>query len=278
MFFFFLTEVSDNWVEVKNEPLDISEPIELSENEDEFRGFRAVNASVASSSDQHISNMWPYKATSCLITQYKKHRFTKFKNLRELFELISRDMEAHGFSYNAQKCENKWRVLERRYKSVVHRERLKKPSRRMRYSEHWEHKSALDEIFVPPNIPSNTQNDDQSRPSRSESAKRTLPRTYLSRENGRRKSKTASKDTIEQDEEIHPRTLRVMFEKFIFEMNNNFVQAEKSKQKRHNEKMDMREKELEVMEEYLKLKERKFELLRCQLMTAANLCSTNNKK
>lgn len=109
------------------------------------------NVNPISSNNDVPHYLWTSKATSCLINQYKKYRSqvgqsTQIRSLREMFEMISMEMQKYGFYFSPQKCENKWRVLERKYKNLVSRERQKRPGR-MRHYGQWEHKRALDEIF-----------------------------------------------------------------------------------------------------------------------------------
>lgn len=121
------------------------------EHDNHFNSFES-NGTVPSTVDVGALNLWTSKATTCLISQYKKYRSmvgqsTQIRSLREMFEMISLEMQNYGFYFSPRKCENKWRVLERKYKNLIFRERLKKPGR-MRHYGHWEHKRALDEIFT----------------------------------------------------------------------------------------------------------------------------------
>lgn len=52
-------------------------------------------------------------------------------------------------------------------------------------------------------------------------------------------------------------------------MEKHFAVAEKNKEKRHREKMAVRQKELELKRQLVKLKEQKMELQRCQIIAAS---------
>lgn len=273
-------------MEVKVEPLQcyVEE-----EHENGFPGFENASA-IPSSVDVGALNLWTSKATTCLISQYKKYRSmvgqsTQIRSLREMFEMISLEMQNYGFYFSPQKCENKWRVLERKYKNLVFRERAKKPGR-MRHYGQWEHKRALDEIFNEKRRHMYLEESDSAQPP-SGSAK-TLPKSGSDQGSGTPgnredplalSSVSPSAATNGRDDEtlIHKRTLTTIFEKFIDEMGKNFVVAERNKERRHKEKMAVKQKELELQQQLLKLKERKMELQKCQAIAAAQSLHLNMK-
>lgn len=268
------------------------------EHENSFPSFENVGAPVPSSVDVGALNLWTSKATTCLIGQYKKYRSmvgqsTQIRSLREMFEMISLEMQNYGFYFSPQKCENKWRVLERKYKNLVFRERLKKPGR-MRHYGQWEHKRALDEIFNEKKRHVYLEENDGPRPSSESTA--TCPPVAPSPDCPNRgdgtfgnrqhqdplaTSLTSGVAIGERDEEtsVHhqQRTLTTVLERFVEEMGKNFALAERNKERRHREKIVMRQKELELRKQLLKLKEQKMELQKCQLIAAAQNLHLNTK-
>ncbi|XP_014471885.1 PREDICTED: uncharacterized protein LOC106742978 [Dinoponera quadriceps] len=253
----------DGRTEVKVEPT-----LRCYAKEEHENGFS--NFENAIPSDVGTLNLWTSKATTCLISQYKKYRSmvgqsTQIRSLREMFEMISLEMQNNGFYFSPQKCENKWRVLERKYKNLVSRERLKKPGR-MRHYGQWEHKRALDEIFSEKKKRVYLE---ENEPSGSVKYSSAVPKFDRGRQ---QKDPLLSNDaTNERDEEtpVQRRTLTIMFEKFLEEMGKNFALAEKNKEKRHKEEMAVRQKELELKNKLLTLKEQKIELQKCQVIAAA---------
>lgn len=253
------------------------------EHENGFPGFESNNA-IPSSADIGALNLWTSKATACLINQYKRYysmvgQSTQIRSLREMFEMISLEMQKYGFYFSPQKCENKWRVLERKYKNLVFRERLKKPGR-MRHYGQWEHKRALDEIFKekkkhmyleesdfppPPGsarymfiLPKPITNEEPNNASASQQQEDPLAAALPN-------SSTSSKDKV-LDQNA---TLTTLFENFFDEITKHFELAEKNKEKRHKEKMSIRQSELEVQKRLLKLKEQKLELQKSKIIAAA---------
>lgn len=274
-------------MEVKIEP---TQPCYVEEEHGKtFSGFENANA-IPSSVDVGALNLWTSKATSCLINQYKKYhsmvgQSTQIRSLREMFEMISLEMQNYGFYFSPQKCENKWRVLERKYKNLVFRERLKKPGR-MRHYGQWEHKRALDEIFHEKRRHVYLEHHDTNLPSGSTTYSLILPKSNCDENHdlavsGQQQDPlaTSNSTTEERDEAIlnHKTTLTILFDKFIEEMGKNFALVEKNKERRHKEKMAIRQKELEVKKQLLKLKEQKMELQKCQLIAAAQNFRFNMK-
>ncbi|XP_054008001.1 uncharacterized protein LOC128891999 [Hylaeus anthracinus] len=271
----------DAQMEIKVEPT-----MQCYVEEEHENGFPAFdsNGAIPSSADVGALNLWTSKATTCLISQYKKYRSmvgqsTQIRSLREMFEMISLEMQNYGFYFSPQKCENKWRVLERKYKNLVFRERLKKPGR-MRHYGHWEHKRALDEIFNEKKRHMYLEESDL--PLATGSAKYTfiLPKPSSTEEQSTTTDRqqhedplaapTPNSSTNNKTEELDQTgALNVLFEKFFDEMSKNFAIAEKNKEKRHKEEMAMRQNELEIQKSILKLKEQKLELQRCQIIAAA---------
>ncbi|XP_011049965.1 PREDICTED: uncharacterized protein LOC105143365 isoform X2 [Acromyrmex echinatior] len=254
------------------------------EHENSFSNLENAST-IPSSVDVGALNLWTSKATTCLISQYKKYRSlvgqsTQIRSLREMFEMISLEMQNYGFYFSPQKCENKWRVLERKYKNLVFRERLKKPGR-MRHYGQWEHKRALDEIFNEKRHVYLEANELQ--PSSGSTNLLIHPKPGCDQGSDslddRQREDPLAPMTNEKDGETLERKeiLTSLFEKFIEEMAKNFALAEKNKERRHKEKMAVRHKELELKKQLLKLKEQKMELQRCQMIAAAQNLRLNIK-
>lgn len=223
--------------------------------------------------------LWTSEATSCLINQYKKFRFqvgqsTQIKSLREMFEMISTEMNKCGFQFSPQKCDNKWRVLERKYKNLVRRERQKRPGR-MRHYGQWEHKRALDEIFNEKKRYVYMERDEDPQSSRYPLV--VLRRTSNQNSNQQHEDSSATKATTSEKNEMLDlkQTLEMLFENFTEDMEKHFVKAEKNKGKRHKEKMALRQKDLELKKQLVKLKQQKIELQRCQIIAAAEKLGLN---
>lgn len=252
------------------------------EHENGFPGFDS-NGAIPSSADVGALNLWTSKATTCLISQYKKYRSmvgqsTQIRSLREMFEMISLEMQNYGFYFSPQKCENKWRVLERKYKNLVFRERLKKPGR-MRHYGHWEHKKALDEIFNEKKSHMYLEESDLPLPTGSAKYTFILPKP-MTEEQSKTTERQQQEDPLaaptpnssmnnKNEESDQKGALAVIFEKFFDAMSKNFAIVEKNKEKRHREEMAMRQNELEIQKRLLKLKEQKLDLQKCQIIAAA---------
>ncbi|EFN83225.1 uncharacterized protein LOC105184425 [Harpegnathos saltator] len=278
----------DVYTEVKVEPPTLRYAEE--EQEKSFTHFENTNA-VPTCVNVATWNLWTSKATSCLINRYKKYRLmvgqsTQIRSLREMFEMISLEMQNYGFYFSPQKCENKWRVLERKYKNLVFRERLKKPGR-MRHYGQWEHKRAMDEIFNEISTEKKKyayleENGPQSA-SRSVTYSPNMPKLSRDQDSDRQQedplapSLTSHDATINERNNETPvqRTLTVMFEKFFEELKRNFALAEQNKERRHKEKIAVRQKELELKNKLLKLKEQKMEVQKCQIIAAAQNFALN---
>ncbi|EGI68399.1 PREDICTED: uncharacterized protein LOC105143365 isoform X1 [Acromyrmex echinatior] len=272
----------DSHMEIKVEPT-LQCYVE-EEHENSFSNLENAST-IPSSVDVGALNLWTSKATTCLISQYKKYRSlvgqsTQIRSLREMFEMISLEMQNYGFYFSPQKCENKWRVLERKYKNLVFRERLKKPGR-MRHYGQWEHKRALDEIFNEKRHVYLEANELQ--PSSGSTNLLIHPKPGCDQGSDslddRQREDPLAPMTNEKDGETLERKeiLTSLFEKFIEEMAKNFALAEKNKERRHKEKMAVRHKELELKKQLLKLKEQKMELQRCQMIAAAQNLRLNIK-
>ncbi|XP_015601945.1 uncharacterized protein LOC107270961 isoform X2 [Cephus cinctus] len=269
----------DTQMEIKVEPSLLCYAEE--DNENGFAGFKN-SGRIPSTADVGALNLWTSKATTCLIAQYKKYRSmvgqtTQIRSLREMFEMISVEMRNYGFYFSPQKCENKWRVLERKYKNLVFRERLKKPGR-MRHYGHWEHKRALDEIFSEKSRHVYLEENDFPDPADSAKYAIILPKSAdqsnpasNQHTNDPLTSIASNTSTVKRsgDELDQHGTLPLLFEKFLEEIEKNFATAERNKERRHKEKMMMRQNELEVQRKLLKLKEQKIELQKCQIVAAA---------
>lgn len=197
-----------------------------------------------------------------------------------MFEMISLEMQNYGFYFSPQKCENKWRVLERKYKNLVFRERLKKPGR-MRHYGQWEHKRALDEIFNEKKRHVYLEANESQPPSGSMKYPLILPKSGCDQgsESLGDRQREDSLATNEKDGNTldYKQILTMLFEKFVEEMGKNFALVEKNKERRHKEKMALRHKELELKKQLLKLKEQKMELQKCQMIAAAQNLRLNMK-
>ncbi|XP_066588378.1 uncharacterized protein [Prorops nasuta] len=244
----------------------------------------SINVSSAPSNGEGGNfSLWTSKATTCLIQQYKKYRSmvgqtTQIRSLREMFEMISLEMQNRGFFFSPQKCENKWRVLERKYKNLMHRERLKKPGR-MRHYGHWEHKRAMDEIFnekkkqeylnevdlpVPSgpsryslNLRRNTNENSLNNTSTGLQQSHPIPPREVSPVERNEKTSENNKELIE------------VFQTFLNEFQKKFAESEQNKERRHKEKMAIRQNELEIKKRLLTIEEEKIELQKRQILAAA---------
>lgn len=235
---------------------------------------------IPSTNDVGALNLWTSKATSCLIAQYKKYRTAvgetiKIRSLREMFEMISFEMQKYGFYFSAQKCENKWRVLERKYKNLVFRERLKKPGR-MRHYGHWEHRRALDEIFNEKKR--HMYLDESDFPPPSGSAKIAMldkaaeaGNSNLSENSTNNITNSASYEILQNqtaESENQVSAVKSLLQQFLEDMKQQFAMIEKNNERRHKEEMMIRQTELEVQKRILKLKEQKLELKKSQIIAA----------
>ncbi|XP_011634627.1 LOW QUALITY PROTEIN: uncharacterized protein LOC105425514 [Pogonomyrmex barbatus] len=271
----------DGHMEVKVEP-----NLQCYVEEEHESGFSSLeNASaIPSSVDVGALNLWTSKATTCLIRQYKKYRSmvgqsTQIRSLREMFEMISLEMQNYGFYFSPQKCENKWRVLERKYKNIVSRERQKKPGR-MRHYGQWEHKPALDEIFNETRHMYLETNEPQP-PCGSAKYPLILPKSDCDQGGnspGDRQREDSLASTInKKDNDTFNHQRFLSFDKFIEEIGKYYALAEKNKERRHEEKMAAKHKELELQKQLLKLKEQKMELQKCQMIAAVQNLRLNMK-
>ncbi|KOC66011.1 hypothetical protein WH47_12810 [Habropoda laboriosa] len=252
------------------------------EHENGFSSFEN-NSAIPSTADVGALNLWTSKATACLINQYKKYhamvgQSTQLRSLREMFEMISLEMQKYGFYFSPQKCENKWRVLDRKYKNLVFRERLKKPGR-MRHYGQWEHKRALDEIFNEKRKHVYLEECDFPPPPGSAKYMFILPKPASEELNSvieglqqedplaapkPNLSSNSKNEMLEQKE-----ALTALFDKFFDEMTKHFATAEENRERRHKEKMALRQSELEIQRKVLKLKEQKLELQKRQIIASA---------
>lgn len=230
-------------------------------------------ATLPPPADVGTMNLWTSKATTCLITQYKKYHMmvgqsTQIRNLREMFEMISIEMQKCGFFFSPQKCENKWRVLERKYRNLVFREILKKPGR-MRHYGHWEHKRALDEIFKDKKRHMYLEESDVSKYAHVlQKPEEQSNSAYNPAEDGSCNSIPMFNNIGKKSEE-NERALVTVLEKYLEEIKRNFALAERNNERRHKEEMAIRQRELEVQQKLAKLKEQKMELQKCQMIAAA---------
>ncbi|XP_033215406.1 uncharacterized protein LOC117171875 isoform X2 [Belonocnema kinseyi] len=280
----------DSETYIKIEPKVYEE--EVSENG--FVGFDNTATRIPSTTDIGALNLWTTKATSCLIAQYKKYKAhvgqtTKMRSLREMFEMISFEMQKYGFYFSAQKCENKWRVLERKYKNLVFREKLKKPGR-MRHYGHWEHRRALDEIFDEQK--QHMYLDESDFPPPSGSAKIAAMMMPQLTQNGNIANNGTSTQSSIGNNNSHPESnnayskrtenladqsgiIKTFLANFVDEMTKNFALAERNNERRHQEDLAMRQSELEVQKKILRMKEKKLELQKINMMAAAQNLGLN---
>ena len=252
-------------------------------------------------------NLWTSKATSCLINQYRKYRSmvgqaTQFRSLRDMFETISVEMIKQGYYFSAQKCENKWRVLERKYKNLVIREMQKKPGRIKHYG-HWEHKRALDEIFhekrksvylkecdFPPASQNSTKyalilpksttesNNDQVVNETMEKLKKSIEKLSNANVTETSIDSLVTQSTMQptQSEAALPKeSTNINFEKFLAEIKKLFDDSERNKQRRHLELMAVRRSELQVQQKLLKIKEQKLEFEKRKILALAQSVQLN---
>lgn len=256
--------------------------------ENGFSNFENTNL-MPSNVDVSTLNLWTSKATACLINQYKKYRSmvgqsTQIRSLREMFEMISLEMQNYGFYFSPQKCENKWRVLERKYKNLMSRERLKKPGRMRDYGQ-WEHRRALDEIFNEKRKHMYLEENDSPSACGSAECSSVTSESGCERGSSRQQEDplasllTFNAATNGKDEQtpVQQRILTAVFEKFFEKMLKNFALAEENREKRHKEMMAVRQKELELKSKLVKLKEQKMELQRHQMIAAAHHLTLNTK-
>ncbi|XP_043491895.1 uncharacterized protein LOC122517521 [Polistes fuscatus] len=275
--------IDGNEMEIKLEPT-VQCYVE-EEHENSLSSIEGNGTIPSTTVDVGALNLWTSKATTCLISQYKKYRSMvgqsmQIRSLREMFEMISLEMQNYGFYFSPQKCENKWRVLERKYKNLIFRERLKKPGR-MRHYGHWEHKRALDEIFNEKERHVYLEEKDFPSPTGTIKYSMIVSRTTSEQTTSSSNSNnnqhcdplaTLVSNTVPEKQSEHLEckiTLTTLFQRFLDEMEKNFALAERNKERRHKEEMTMRQNELEIKRRLLKLKEQKIELQKCQMIAAA---------
>jgi hypothetical protein len=283
-------------VEIKIEYPEIHVDEEIKNNFSVFDNQKKTQ-SLPMVSDPNY-NLWTSKATACLISQYKKFRSmvgqtTQFRSLRDMFETISVEMEKHGYYFSPQKCENKWRVLERKYRNLVLREMMKNPGR-MKHYGHWEHKRALDEIFSEKRKSVYLQESEYPPVSGSTKYALILPKPVSDQNN-----KKTINETVQKMKKIAEKTSQLInsdlnedplamasisssrnketlkepiipyLENILIEIKSRFDTAEKNKERRHLEKMAIRKSELKVQEKLLKIKEQKLELQKKKIIAMA---------
>lgn len=287
-----ITDETDE-VEIKIEYPDVELDEDAAEIEDypQAENTRKVPLQIMMNHPHY--NLWTSKATACLISQYKKYRHmvgqsTRFRSLRDMFETISVDMQKYGFYFSPQKCENKWRVLERKYKNLVIREMIKKPGR-MKHYGHWEHKRALDEIFNEnrknvylkeseyPTITSSTKYAiilpeaaaKSATTAQAEAQKQKSPQKNEAPADPLVISQSLLPTDIQLSEESLE-ALKIANTEFLNELKDVLVTAEENKERRHAEKMAMRQNELDVQKRLLKIKEQKIELKKREIIAMSN--------
>lgn len=247
-------------------------------------GFENANT-TPSNVDADASDKWTSKATTCLISKYKKFRSVNgIKSFREMFERISLEMQKDGFCFSSQRCVNKWQVLERKYKSIISREHGKNPGKRRIYGQ-WEHRRVLDEIFNEERKHARLEENDDPQPSNgsvkvspnSVCDPDSIPGNHEDPLPPLHEPSNAAINERGEETMIHRQTLTTIFEKFSEEMRKNFALAERNKERRHKEKMAVRREELELKKQFLKLKEQKMKLQKCQAIAAAQSFDLNMK-
>lgn len=206
-----------------------------------------------------VSYLWTHEATACLIEQYRKFRAlvgqtTRIRSLREMFEIISAEMRKRNFFFSSQKCENKWRVLERKYKQLVYREMLKKPGR-IKDFYNWKHKEAMDDIFK-----NNLQ--------QSSFDPKILEVAAASAAKGTEQNHTTDSRKLGENAE-EEESLAEILKDGLEEIKKRLDEAELNKERRHRDKMALRKSELDIQKKLLSLKAKKLEIERTKILAMA---------
>lgn len=105
----------------------------------------STSTAITDKSNENLH--WTRDHTLILIDCYKMFRDKvggmKMKSLKKMWEVIAAYIqEKYNIKYNAQHCENRWRVLERNYKKYI--ENNSKTGRGRRY---FEFSKEMDDIF-----------------------------------------------------------------------------------------------------------------------------------
>lgn len=259
-----MTGMAETEIEIKQEPLAQN----CGEEKNEMELTRFDNNSSMQQSPTNMKSLpsWTSHATACLIKQYKNFycivgQTTRLRTRIEMFEIISRELAKHGYFFSPQKCENKWKVLERKYKNLVHRERLKKPGRIKDYG-HWEHKRALDEIFDETRKQICSEENDFAVPGASVKfiAQQPVAETNRIVTGDQVAEPLPSSPANSEKSRESPATLETL----LVAINDNFARSEVNKERRHKEKMALKQAELEIRRKMLRLKEQKIESCKCQ--------------
>lgn len=238
------------------------------ERENGYMNFEDVVTPPAAPVDYNNQFLWTSKATNSLISHYKKYRSmvgqtTQIRSLRDMFEMISLEMQNSGYHFSPQKCENKWRVLERKYKNLLLRERLKKPGK-IKHYRHWEHKKALDEIFNEGNRL--TESNDNESPSAGDirnTIESSVSMDNQSKDKGPCVTNNCSQVNFNEDNHNG-------FRKLLVQFNKNLEIAELNKERRHKEKMSLRREEIEIQKRFVQLKEQQLEMQKAQMFGGAH--------
>ncbi|XP_014214351.1 uncharacterized protein LOC106643650 [Copidosoma floridanum] len=253
----FLTSIAMSTAEVSehasnsNDETDIEIKMEVPERCEEeftFQSVKGIQPQVII--HDPTFGIWTSEAESCLIKLYKKYKpmigqHTRFKSFRDMFDTISAEMKKYGFFFSPQKCENKWRVMERKYKTLALREKLKKPGRIKHYGR-WQHKKVFDEIYSEENKNIYLEKDAATEQSLNVSA----PKVdaffdSMPTENGQ----TSLTDIV-----------KTQTNAILSEVRKIFNDAENNRERRHLEQMILFKNLLNVQERLLKIEEQKLTL------------------
>ncbi|XP_043276308.1 uncharacterized protein [Venturia canescens] len=240
-------------IEIKVEP-SLQNYVE--ENDMDFPGYDKSPSTQANINME--SSSWTSHATTCLINQYKRFhsmvgQTARLRSRREMYEIISLEMQKHGYAFSPQKCENKWKVLERKYKNLIFRERLKKPGRIKHYG-HWEHRRALDEIFHETRSQFYLDEKDSPVPS---SAIRLVQQPVTETDLKTKENEVDTALTSNPAETPKSRDPFAIFQTLLIAMNKNIAIAEANSERRHRERMVLKQAKLEIQRKMLELKEQK---------------------
>uniref|UniRef100_A0A0C9S2G8 GT-4 protein n=1 Tax=Fopius arisanus TaxID=64838 RepID=A0A0C9S2G8_9HYME len=255
-----LTNVSNNFlnVEVKDEIADDPDLI-----------HEEYPVGVEESSLQHGTtsstgcciNLWTPEATRCLIKLYKKYingvGRPPMKSLKDMFEKISCELRILGHDYSTQKAENKWRVLERKYKR--HKSMMEKTSGRiptkLRRSLYFEHKEELDDIFGPIARVTKPLTDDN--PETTEN----IEKVTQAEDNASLGSQMDDKSSGDLNSKIIQKAL----DRLTSRLGTYFTQMERNNERRHEEMTAIRLNELEIQRQMLEVRREELHLRKQQL-------------
>ncbi|XP_015118372.1 uncharacterized protein LOC107042020 isoform X2 [Diachasma alloeum] len=207
-------------------------------------------------------NLWTPEATHCLITLYKKYinevGRPPMRSMKDMFEKISGELRVLGHDYSTQKAENKWRVLERKYKR--HEAMMEKTGGRiptkLRRSMYFEHKQELDDIFGPiattakiPAIGTNAE------------TMESIEKVTQAEDDGLPESQPDDKSSGDFNAKIIEKVVDRLSSRLVI----YFAQMEKNNERRHEEITAIRLNELEIQKQMLEVKREELELKKRQM-------------